>query len=149
MLIKEGVYLLMTEEFFRYENVHKRRKQKSVWGQTASNTMRGDWRAPHPLLLLPPHLALFFLKDELVYLYIYFFFFWGGVILGPYMTHGSSQARGPIGAIAAGLHHSSWQCQILNPLSEARPRIEPASSWILVRFVFSESRWKLPSLPYL
>ena len=52
---------------------------------------------------------------------------------------GSSQTRGPIRATAAGLHHShsntkseiraasstfvhysSWQCQILNPLSEAR-----------------------------
>ena len=31
------------------------------------------------------------------------------------------------------LHHSSRQCQILYPLSEAR--IEPASSWILVRLV--------------
>ena len=30
------------------------------------------------------------------------------------------------------LHHSSRQCRILNPLSEA---IKPASSWILVRFV--------------
>ena len=31
------------------------------------------------------------------------------------------------------LHHSSWQRQILNPLSKAH--IEPVSSWILVRFV--------------
>ena len=38
------------------------------------------------------------------------------------MAFGSSQARGPIRAIAASLHHSSWQCQILNPLSEARDR---------------------------
>ena len=29
-------------------------------------------------------------------------------------------ARGRIGAAAAGLYHSSQQCQILNPLSEAR-----------------------------
>ena len=35
---------------------------------------------------------------------------------------GSSQAEGWIGAIAAGLHHSSWQCWILNPLSKARDR---------------------------
>ena len=34
------------------------------------------------------------------------------------------------------LHHSSGQCQILNPLSEAR--VEPTSSWILVRFVTTE-----------
>ena len=31
-----------------------------------------------------------------------------------------SQARGPIGAIAAGLHHSSRQRWILNPLRKAR-----------------------------
>ena len=36
------------------------------------------------------------------------------------MAHGDSQARGPIGAVAASLHHSSQLCQILNPLSEAR-----------------------------
>ena len=57
-------------------------------------------------------------------------------------TYGSSQARGPMGAAAASLHHSnaiamhtiampdlshvcdlchsSWQCWILNPLSKAR-----------------------------
>ena len=35
-------------------------------------------------------------------------------------AYGSSQARGRIGATAAGLCHSSWQCQILNPLSKAR-----------------------------
>ena len=36
------------------------------------------------------------------------------------MAYGSSQARGRIGAAAASLHHSSQQCWILNPLSEAR-----------------------------
>ena len=53
------------------------------------------------------------------------------------MAHGNPQARGSIKAVAAGLyhnhrtvgselnrvcdlHHSSWQHQILNPLSEAR-----------------------------
>ena len=53
------------------------------------------------------------------------------------VAYGSSQARSQIGATAAGLchshsnarsephlplHHSSWQCQILNPLSQARDR---------------------------
>ena len=36
----------------------------------------------------------------------------------------SSQARGRIGAPTAGLRHSSGQCQILNPLSEARDQIQ-------------------------
>ena len=38
------------------------------------------------------------------------------------VTYGGSQARGRIRATDAGLHHSSWQCLILNPLSEARDR---------------------------
>ena len=37
------------------------------------------------------------------------------------------------------LYHSSQQHQILNLLSEARDQ----TSWILVRFVTAESRWKL------
>ena len=36
------------------------------------------------------------------------------------VAYGGSQARGPIGAVAAGLHHSLWQRWILNPWSEAR-----------------------------
>ena len=63
---------------------------------------------------------------------IYMFFSWPhpAVYVG-------SQARGPIGAIAAGLsqshsnvgsehicnlHHSSWQCWIINPLSKGKDR---------------------------
>ena len=47
------------------------------------------------------------------------------------MAYGSSQARGRIGATATAtwapscvcdLHHSSWQCRILNPLGEDRDR---------------------------
>ena len=53
------------------------------------------------------------------------------------MAYGDSQARGLIGAVAAGLcqsrsmpdpsrtcelDHSSWQCRILNPLNEASDR---------------------------
>ena len=40
------------------------------------------------------------------------------------------------------LHHSSRQCWILNRW--ARPGIEPASSWILVRLVTAKSQEKLP-----
>ena len=45
-----------------------------------------------------------------------------------------SQARVRIGAVAAGLHHSSWQRRILTLW--ARPGIKPATSWFLVRFCF-------------
>ena len=38
------------------------------------------------------------------------------------VAYGGSQARNPIRATAAGLHHSSQQCRILNLLSEARDR---------------------------
>ena len=41
------------------------------------------------------------------------------------------------------LHHSSWQCWILNPLS--MPRVKPASSWILVLFISAEPLWELPN----
>ena len=37
-------------------------------------------------------------------------------------AYGSSQVKDRIGAVAAGLHHSSWQPQILNPLHKARDR---------------------------
>ena len=53
-----------------------------------------------------------------------------------------SQARVRIGAVAAGLHHSSWQRRILTHW--ARPGIEPMSSWILVGFVTAEPRRELP-----
>ena len=39
-------------------------------------------------------------------------------------AHGSSQARGQIGAVATSLHHSSWQHQTLNPLIEVRDRTQ-------------------------
>ena len=45
------------------------------------------------------------------------------------------------------LHHSSGQCQILNPLSKAR--IEPTSSWILVKFVSTEPLWELPDYTFV
>ena len=66
-------------------------------------------------------------------------------------AYGGSQARGLIGAVATGLHqstamrdpsfichlhHSSWQCQILNPLSEA-------SYWTRNLMVPSRIRWPL------
>ena len=64
------------------------------------------------------------------------------------VAYKGSQARGLIGAVAIGLYQSHsnvgsephlrptlqpQQRRILNPLSEAR--IEPATSWFLVRFV--------------
>ena len=50
------------------------------------------------------------------------------------VAYGSSQARGRIGAAAAGLHHSSLQCRILNPLSAARDRTHILMDTIEIRF---------------
>ena len=78
-----------------------------------------------------------------------FFFFFLFLFRAASTAYGSSQeARGHTGAIATGLHHShsstrprpssifDLHCRILYPLSEAR--IEPTSSWILVRFITPE-----------
>ena len=47
-------------------------------------------------------------------------FFSFGLFRATPRAYGGSQARGRIEAIAANIHHSSQQHQILNPLSEAR-----------------------------
>ena len=44
------------------------------------------------------------------------------------------------------LHHSSLQHWILNPLR--RPRIEPASLWILVGVVMTEPQWELQQFSF-
>ena len=44
------------------------------------------------------------------------------------------------------LHHSSQQCQIPNPLSEARPGIEPSCLWMSVGFIMAEPWQELLSL---
>ena len=71
------------------------------------------------------------------------------------MAYGSSQARGQIGAAAAGLHHSHARSELhLGPMPQltampdplthqARPGIKLTFSWILVGFVTSEPRWEL------
>ena len=53
------------------------------------------------------------------YLKIFFFFLEPPQ---PPMACGGTQARDQIRTVAASLHHSSRQCQILNPLSEAWDR---------------------------
>ena len=50
-------------------------------------------------------------------------FFWSFVFLGPHSQHLEvASPGGLIGAAVAGLHHSSRQRRILNPLNKARHR---------------------------
>ena len=74
-------------------------------------------------------------------------------------AYGSSQARGLIGAAAAGLQHSHHSNAVIWTASSTyttahhnagslthwgSPRIEPSSSWILVGFFTAEPQWELP-----
>ena len=70
-------------------------------------------------------------KWTLTYIYMYIFCCCFCLFRAVLMAYGGSQARDWIRAVAAGLHHrhsnagtklhhSSWQHQILNPLSKAR-----------------------------
>ena len=78
------------------------------------------------------------------------------------MANGSSQARGQIGAVIAGLHHSHSSARSkphLRPTPQlgntrslthwARPGIKPASSWTLVRFISTEPQWELPKYLFI
>ena len=71
------------------------------------------------------------------YYYYYYYYYYFVFSRAVPVAYGGSQARGLIGAVAAGLHHShssagsehvfdlhhsSWQSQILNPLSKAWDR---------------------------
>ena len=57
------------------------------------------------------------------------------------VAYGSFQARGQIVAVADSLHHSHRNVGSLT--HRARPGIELASSWMLVRFVSAEPQWEL------
>ena len=57
------------------------------------------------------------------------------------VAYGDSQARGWIGAAAAGLHHSHSNAGSLTHW--ARPGIEPTSSWMIVRFSSPEPQQEL------
>ena len=73
-------------------------------------------------------------------------------------AYGGSQARGWIRAAASGLHHSHsntgselhlWPTPKVTAASLthwARPGIEPASSWIRVRFLSTAPPWELPAV---
>ena len=66
-----------------------------------------------------PFISLFLCFILFIYFILFYFF---AISWAAPEAYGVSQARGLIGAVAAGLHHSSQQHWILNPLSKARDR---------------------------
>ena len=114
---------------------------KTLPAQSSTEAGRGDFSAPHSTLPL----GLWWMLDLLIYRalqlfggFCWFFglFFCVFVSLGPHLWHMEIPRLGveeelqlPATATATAtldpggiceLQHSSWQCQILNPLSEAR-----------------------------
>ena len=89
---------------------------------------------------LEPYFPCFYL---LSFLFFFFFFFPLRATPG---AHGSSQSRGQIGAVAVSLHHSSWQRQILYPLSKARDwtHVFMDTSWVCYGWATMET----PYFPY-
>ena len=65
-----------------------------------------------------------------------FFCVCGGLFRAAPMAYGGSQARGPIGAAAAGVCHNHSRAGSL--IHWARPGMEPASLWIWVGLVTAE-----------
>ena len=96
--------------------------------------------------------------------FFFFFFFFFFVLCLFRVTptaHGGSQARGPIGATAAGLCHSHSNArselalrptpQLMampdpQPTERGRAGIKPVTSWFLVGFVSTAPRRELPRI---
>ena len=112
--------------------------------------------------IFPPSFLSFFLPSSLslslsFFLSFFFFLFLFRVVPTAY---GYSKARGENGVTAASLHHSHsktgiWAMSVTyttvhsnswSPTHWVRPGIEPASSWILVRFISTVPQWKLQEL---
>ena len=87
---------------------------------------------------------------------IFILFFSNFIFRAVPVAYGGSQARGQIGAVAAGLHHSHSNARsepsatyttthgnAISLTHWVRPGIKPASSWMLVRFIFTEPQWEL------
>ena len=74
------------------------------------------------------------------------------------VAYGCSQAKGWIGATAAGLHHNTGsethlqptpQLMAMQPDPLSKVRDQPKSSWILVRFISTAPQWEHPMMTFL
>ena len=114
--------------------------------QKFSNQGLNHWATrgfPFCLKFFPIFLSNFYFYFSNIYLFIYLFL----LFRASSVAYGSSQARGLIAAIAAGLHHSHsnirsepslWPTQLKampNPTHWAKPGIKPSTLWFLVRFI--------------
>ena len=116
-------------------------------------------RASTPVFFLILFWKLSFWAVAEVFFFFFFFFFWSFCLFRAAPTaYGGSQARGLIGVLAAGLHHSYSNATSASATYStapgnagflthwARPEIEPTTSWFLVRFVSAVPRWEVPYL---
>ena len=81
---------------------------------------------------------IFFVAVFYFYLFIFLLFVF---LRAAPVAYGDSQVKDSIGAVAASLHHSHSNARSLTHC--AKPGIEPATSWFLVRFVSVAPRWEL------
>ena len=92
---------------------------------------------------------IYFLKlNDCIWVYFFFCLFRAAP-----MAYGDSQARGTIGAAAAGLHQKHSNAVTVTYTTAhgnagslthwARPGVKPATSWFLVGFVSAAPRWEL------
>ena len=87
------------------------RKSDTTW-PPGSSWSRSKQTTPHPVC--PSGISATCWEDK-----NWFYLFIFSLCRATPTAYGTSQARGRIEAIAASLHHSSWQHWIFNPLSEA------------------------------
>ena len=87
-----------------------------------------------------PHGRIFIFVDIILFIYLFCLF------RATSVAYGISQARGQIGAVAVGLrqsHNNARSEPYLQPTPQLMARINPASSWMLGRFLTTEPQWEL------
>ena len=137
-----------------YKDANTQVLLKAHWIRISSNEKKEMWILNRSTI---KSLCTFQFENYYLYMYLFTLFFFFKAAPAAY---GSFQARGQIGASAAGLHHSHRKvglepCLWPTPHTTvhgnaeslthwARPEIKHSSSRILVRFITTELQGKLP-----